>query len=129
MSKKTTKSKENAIKAIMEYRNELLEEFLLLKKILSEKLSNLCETGIDNEVYICLDDIKTEQDIVYTVLRRNMIVNLKASLDEMRKDNAMQVFHSINNHPDLYCYKEFFKMEELSDKYFLAKEAIDFLDM
>lgn len=129
MSKKTTKSKENAIKAIMEYRNELLEEFLLLKKILSEKLSNLCETGIDNEAYICLDDIKTEQDIVYTVLRRNMIVNLKASLDEMRKDNAMQVFHSINNHPDLYCYKEFFKMEELSDKYSLAKEAIDYLDM
>lgn len=129
MSKKTTKSKENAIKAIMEYRNELLEEFLLLKKILSEKLSNLCETGIDNKAYICLDDIKTEQDIVYTVLRRNMIVNLKASLDEMRKDNAMQVFHSINNHPDLYCYKEFFKMEELSDKYSLAKEAIDYLDM
>lgn len=130
MNETTQQCKENAIKATMEYRNELLKEVLLLKEKLCKRIDLLCETGIDRDQYICLEDAEVEQDIRYTVLTREMVINLKTGLKTINETNATQIFKDITkkmDNVDLYNYQEFEEMSELCFADMMAEHAVNSL--
>lgn len=132
MNKAITKSKENAAKAIMVYRNELLKEFLLLKEELSKKICILCETGIDKEQWVCFENVEVEQDICYTVFERSKVIELKDSLKKMNEENAIHIFSEFfSTHliADLLVYDEFADMVKISDADYNAQNALDLLNM
>lgn len=132
MNEAITKSKENAAKAIMVYRNELLKEFLLLKEELSKKICILCETGIDRERWVCFENVEVEQDICYTVFERSKVIELKESLKKMNEENAMHIFRkffSMHVIADLCVYDEFADMVEILDADYSAQSALDLLNM
>lgn len=116
--------KDNAIKATREYQNELLKEFLLKSASLSEKLSALIQNGVDDEHYVCLEDAEVEDDSCYTILIRKDAIELKAVLDGMDANNAIEKFKDLEQQQScawfadmMLSYPDFEEMEELATAY------------
>ncbi len=112
-------SKEKAAKAAQEYGNELLKEFLLKSRSLSEKLSVLIQNGVDDERHVCLEDADVDIDFYYTVLNREKVSELKNVLDSMNENNAIENFKTFTSNSqtcmaDMLDYQDFVEMEDLA---------------
>lgn len=121
-------SKGKAAKAVQEYRNEILKEFLLKSKSLSKKLIVLIENSVDDERHVCLEDADVNMEFYYyTVLNRKNVSELKAVLDNMNESNAIESFETFTSNSraklsDMLDYQDYVEMEDLAQEY---KESED----
>lgn len=134
MNKSIIKNKQKAITAIREYRKSLFEEFLLKAKELKKEMYKLWETGVNEELFICLDDTETEHDFCYIKLSKRMVLDLTNILNKMDNEsgNEMQLFKNFTDThecSDFYYYQEFEEMEKILYADMSAKEAEDFINM
>ena len=116
-------SKGKAAKAVQEYRNEILKEFLLKSTSLSQKLSVLIENSVDDERHVCLEDADVNMEFYYyTVLNRKNVSELKAVLDNMNERNAIESFETFTSNSraklsDMLDYQDYVEMEHLALEY------------
>ena len=116
-------SKGKAAKAVQEYRNEILKEFLLKSTSLSQKLSVLIENSVDDERHVCLEDADVNMEFYYyTVLNRRNVSELKAVLDNMNERNAIESFETFTSNSrtkqsDMLDYQDYVEMEHLALEY------------
>ncbi len=116
-------SKGKAAKAVHEYRNEILKEFLLKSTSLSQKLSVLIENSVDDERHVCLEDADVNMEFYYyTVLNRKNVSELKAVLDNMNERNAIESFETFTSNSrtkqsDMLDYQDYVEMEHLALEY------------
>lgn len=116
-------SKGKAAKAVQEYRNEILKEFLLKSKSLSKKLIVLIENSVDDERHVCLEDADVNMEFYYyTVLNRKNVSELKAVLDNMNESNAIESFETFTSNSraklsDMLDYQDYVEMEDLAQEY------------
>ena len=123
MNKAVRDSKEKAAKAVQEYRNELLKEFLIKSASLSQKLSVLIQNGVDDERHVCLEDADVDMEShYYTVLNRENVSELKAVLDNMNESNAIESFETFTSNSrtklaDMLDYQDYVEIEDLAQEY------------
>lgn len=112
-------SKEKAAKALQEYQNELLKEFLLKATSLSEKLTELIQKGVDNKYHVCLIDEEADMDYYYIFLNRKDIIEFKALLDNMKNENAIKMFENFHNTKDCFddIYNSYSDLEDMYNIY------------
>ncbi len=128
MNEVTIKNKEKATMAIREYRKSLLKEFLLVAESLKKKISNLYQNGIDEDEFICLENAATEQYMGYTILNSERVYEFLNILNKMNEENAIELFTDcIDTYDDLYCYEEWYEMEELKIAVINADGAEDYI--
>lgn len=116
-----------AEKALKNYRQAILEEFLQVAKELSTDMEEICKTGIDTKRYLCFAECADECS---TVVDRKTIIGFKKALNEMSKENAMETYRQSVEGDKLAEVSNFEKvmdLEELSDKYFNVECAISCL--
>ncbi len=128
MNETIRSSREKATKAIQEYRDELLKEFLFKRLKLSKEFESLIENGVDERRHIYLEDVDVDRSIYYYNLDRESVVELKYVLDSMDKTNAIQNFDGfIKKEPwssIMFEYENFLDMTELSTEYICAENLL-----
>lgn len=128
MNETIRSSREKATKAIQEYRDELLKEFLFKGLKLSKEFESLIENGVDECRHIYLEDVDVDRSIYYYNLDRESVAELKYVLDSMDKTNAIQNFDGfIKKEPwssIMFEYENFLDMTELSTEYICAENLL-----
>lgn len=127
---KITECREKARKALEEYRNALLEEFLLLSRKVYEKLDILSEKEIDEEYRIGLEGTKVSPEKIggfYTTLEREAIEEFKSNLNrlqEMKGNEIFRLFKFIERQEEWCKYQEFYDMSKLLSEMDEAEKAM-----
>lgn len=131
MSKeKITQCREKAKEALVQYRNALLEEFLLLSQKVYEKLDILCEKEIDEEYQIGLEGTKVRPERTggfYAILEREAIEEFKRNLNnlqEMEGNEIFRLFEFIERQEEWCKYQEFHDMSKLLFEMAEAEKAM-----
>ena len=130
MKKETLQLRKEAAKAIEDYRNKLLEDFLDAAKNLSKELDILCETGINRERKVSLKEL---EDTDYKVFSEKFIKTLKECVDMMIKEKSMKKYKELketfylsidlyNSYGEFFCCFDELEVSELNAK--AAQEAI-----
>lgn len=78
------KHKENALAELDNLRNDILKEFLILADIMKKRLEGILETGIDNDMKVCLADTKiTDENLLYVRISRESAQVLLKKVDDL----------------------------------------------
>lgn len=117
-----------AEKALKNYRQAILEEFLQVAKELSKELETLCETGVDHERHICFEEHEEEcADWYQTIKNRALVIDVKEVLDSMQDEDAFELYKGITAESVAVVtsfFAQMLELEELSDKYLHVEYAI-----
>ena len=92
MIEKTINKHERTLEILHEHRNTILEEFLSLSEELSKAMKSLCETGIDLNRRIRLEEIENKNDKCHFVVSKAETIVFYKALDKMTNENAIEVF-------------------------------------
>ena len=84
--------KQRALTELKNLRSDILGEFLLLAGIMKKRLEGILETGIDNEMKVCLADTKiTDENLLYVRISRESAQVL------LKKVNDLWTFEDFMN--------------------------------
>ena len=111
-------SKEKAINAIREYKEDLLKEFLNKAKTVSKDLENLNKLGYDEKRNVRIEGKTNVNGKCFNEVNQSMLCDIIAVLRDMKDKNgaeAIKMFekaYTVDVEANLYKYNE---LEEMSD--------------
>lgn len=132
--REATIMREKAREATKEYRESLLDVFLLHKQRVEEQINELCEVGTHENLCICLEDANVNTDLYLDVFSKKEVLDLLSILNKMDKKNAMQLLKDFyqqqkKNYYRFFYFPEFARMDEILRLDQNAENAENFLDM
>lgn len=115
MNETIKNNKAETLNVISNYRESILEEFLLIAEHLNKDLTLLIETGIDKERFICLQGVEVGNPFYYTFLNKMMVEEFQQSLLKITKNkkSAIQRFHNLTTGRYSKLYSEYVDIHEL----------------
>lgn len=126
MNYATRKLRDKATTSTLEYKNQLLEDFLAYAKNFQKSINYLLENGKTEDGYICLDDLGAASLGASVFFSREHARQVQCTLSILNKDNVIDVFTSIYQiSPHFTFFPEFLKMQNLAHNISNCIDALD----